>query len=148
MKTELVINSRLNKNNQLEIPDFETKNKWIDSYLEENPVFIIQSDSELKECKERRATTNKLLEEIKRFRIDNINDVICLFEEQFKILEKKLDDRQKELGKEIEAYTDSKKTVVVKAKHKITATLKFFDENIIKKIEKFAIENGCELKIS
>lgn len=147
MNKPLVIDTKLNNNGQLEIKDFEEKLNWVDTYLEENKVYMITNDQELKENKETRARINKLIAEIQRYRIDNINDIISVCMSQFKTIEDKLDERQKALGKEIKTYTDSKKVVVVETKHKITATLKFYDEQLISKIQEFATANNCELSI-
>ena len=53
------------------------------------------------------------------------------------------------MGEKIKEYEDKQKVVVADttATTKYTATLKFTDEKIIKKLQDFAVKNGCELTI-
>ena len=115
--------------------------------ISEMPTTIIQDDSELKRVKEFRASCNNCIKAIDRLRIDYVADYTSEFEADCNAVKKIFEDKQKELGVAVKTYEDSKKEVVVERKHKITATLKFYDENIIKKIKKFAEQNGCELSI-
>jgi len=115
--------------------------------IAKNPITIITNDFE---CTDKRAVAtklNKMVDLIKRTRIDSVSDLVSTFENQCKELEKILDDHRKAIMETINAYSDSKKEVVVPKQTKITATLKFYNQELIPKIKKFASDNNCEFTI-
>ena len=71
------------------------------------------------------------------------------FTENCNELKRLFDERQAQFGEKIKAYEDSQKTVVGAETQlkKYTATIKFTDAKLIKKITEFCEKNGCELTI-
>lgn len=130
------------------LKNYETLKEDINKILESNPTYIITDNSQLKEAKNFRAKLNKTIKNIDRMRIDAITDLTSTFTKQCNELVDLIDKKQKEIGKEVKTYEDSKKLVIVETKTKIIATLKFFDEKLIKKITEFAEKNDCELSIN
>ena len=110
-------------------------------------VFKITNEDEYRELKDKRARLNKVIESIDRRRIDTIEELTKTYEYQCRQLKNIVNERKLELAQEIKIWADSKKEVVVDTKKKITATIKYYDEKISKKLEDFCRKNGCELTI-
>lgn len=136
----------VNNKGTLEIFSYESFLEGVKNYISANKVFIIQDKSDLKVAREIRAEINKKIKTIDRFRIDSIDDFVCLFASQCKEITSLLSEHQKAFGEAIKTYEENQKAVSTIAKPKvITATLKFYDEKIIEKLEQFASENNCEM---
>ena len=148
IKFELeVISDR--ENGILKVSDYEENLKNAREILALYPIIDIENDEQKKVYKTVRATFNKFVKAIDRKRIDTVSDYCITFEEQCNEIKNLFDDAQKAMGEKIKEYEDKQKVVVADttATTKYTATLKFTDEKIIKKLQDFAIKNGCELTI-
>lgn len=139
------------ENGVLIVKDYEENVKKVEEILEHFPVVEITDDAQKKMYKEARATFNKFVKAIDHKRIDTVSDYCVSFEEQCNAIKALFNVRQAEIGAKIKEYEDKQKAVVISApidtKKTYTATLKFTDEKLIKKLEDFAIKNGCELTI-
>ena len=132
----------------LEINSYEVFLEGVKNYIASNKVFLIQDKGDLKLAKETRAEINKKIKAIDRFRIDSIEDYVSLFASQCKEVTALLNEHQKAFGEAIKTYEDSQKAVSTLNKPKvITATLKFYDEKVLEKLQAFAEKNGCELTV-
>ena len=148
IKFELeVISDR--ENGILKVSDYEENIKNAREILALYPIIDIENDEQKKVYKTVRATFNKFVKAIDRKRIDTVSDYCITFEEQCNEIKNLFDDAQKAMGEKIKEYEDKQKVVVADttATTKYTATLKFTDEKIIKKLQDFAVKNGCELTI-
>ena len=117
--------------------------------LEMYPAFEVTNDTEKKQAKELRATFKKCIESIDRTRIDSIADYVATFTEQCNTIKALFEARRLEFDKAIKDYEASQKAVLGTATtvKKYTATIKFTDEKLIKKLTDFCEKNGCELVI-
>lgn len=133
----------------LKVSDYEENLKNAREILALYPIIDIENDEQKKVYKTVRATFNKFVKAIDRKRIDTVSDYCITFEEQCNEIKNLFDDAQKAIGEKVKEYEDKQKVVVADttATTKYTATLKFTDEKIIKKLQDFAIKNGCELTI-
>lgn len=133
----------------LMVKDFANTYATAQKIIEEHPIVTIETDEQKKIAKATRATLNKIVKAIDRKRIDTLNDFGYAFEEQCNCIKTLFDNHASALGEKIKEYEESQKLAVSEtAKQKvITATLKFYDEKIIKKLTDFAQKNGCELSI-
>jgi len=133
----------------LAIKDFEATLETAKRIVAENPVPVIDNDEAKKEAKAFRATINKVVKAIDRRRIDTIADYTQDFADKCNQIKALLDDLQKGYGKAITDYEDSQKAVVADTApaKKYTATIKFTDEKLIKKLTDFCLKNNCELTI-
>jgi len=148
IKFELeVISDR--ENGILKVSDYEENLKNAREILALYPIIDIENDEQKKVYKTVRSTFNKFVKAIDRKRIDTVSDYCITFEQQCNEIKNLFDDAQKAMGEKIKEYEDKQKVVVADttATTKYTATLKFTDEKIIKKLQDFAIKNGCELTI-
>ena len=140
---------KLTQTNELQIKNYEEQLEIAKEILEQNQVFEIKTDDDCKKAKEIRSKFNGVIKQIDRRRIDLVEELTSTFTEQCNELKTLFDNRQKEFGKVINEYVDSKKTVVAPKTDakKFTATIKYYDEKISKKLEDFCIKNNCELTI-
>lgn len=117
--------------------------------INQNPVFEIQNDSDKKRAKEIRASLNKVVKAIDRRRIDTITDFTTQFTTNCNAVKKLFEDRAAEFAQVINAYEESQKVVVggTDTIKKYTATIKFTDEKLKKKLTDFCTKYGCELTI-
>lgn len=117
--------------------------------VNQNQVFEIVNDSDKKRAKEIRANLNKVVKAIDRRRIDTIADYTIQFTENCNAIKKLFEDRAAEFKAVIDAYEESQKLVVGEeaGTKRYTATIKFTDEKLIKKLTDFCTKNGCELTI-
>lgn len=137
------------ENGILTVSDFEENLKNAQEILALYPIIDIENDEQKKTYKTVRATFNKFVKAIERKRIDTVTDFCIVFEEQCNQIKDLFDKAQKEIGDKVKEYEDKQKVVVADTTGttKYTATLKFTDEKIIKKLQDFAVKNGCELTI-
>lgn len=136
-----------NNKGTLEIFSYEVLLEGVKNYIASNKVFLIQDKADLKLAKETRAEINKKIKAIDRFRIDSIDDFVCLFASQCKEITSLLNEQQKAFGEAIKTYEEQQKTSTIAKPKVITATVKFYDPKIIEKLQQFATENNCELTI-
>ena len=121
-------------------------NKILDAY----PSYEVTNDTQKKQAKETRATLKKCITAIDRNRIDSIADYTAQFTEQCNAIKALFEERWKEFDENIKSYEESQKIVSageLKPNKKYTATIKFTDEKLIKKLTDFCEKNGCELTI-
>ena len=118
--------------------------------IAQTPLFVIQDDYGKKRMKGWRADIKKIIDAIDRKRIDTIADFTHDFTSECNELKELFETHRKELDEEIKRYEEAQKVVVgnvsTSAK-KYTATIKFTDEKLIKKLTDFCEKNGCELTI-
>lgn len=121
----------------------------VNALLAEHPVFDITNDEQKKKAKDLRATFKKCVDSVDRTRIDAIADYTATFTEQCNTIKALLEQRRVEFDTKIKAYEAEQKAVVgtQPAAKKFTATIKFTDEKIKKKLTDFCVKNGCELTI-
>ena len=135
----------------LVVKDFDTTYALAEKIIAEHPIVKIENDEVKKQFKATRATFNKIVKAIDRKRIDTLSEFGFEFEGQCNLIKHLFEEHQARMGEAIKEYEDSQKLVVAEgetAKPKvITATLKFYDEKIVKKLTDFAQKNGCELSI-
>ena len=135
----------------LVVKDFDATYALAEKIIAEHPIVKIENDEVKKQIKATRATFNKIVKAIDRKRIDTLAEFGFEFEAQCNLIKQVFDKHQAKMGEVIKEYEDSQKLVVSEgetAKPKvITATLKFYDEKIVKKLTDFAQKNGCELSI-
>lgn len=115
-----------------------------------HPSYDITNDAEKKQAKETRATLKKCIDAIDRTRIDAVADYTKAFTDQCNEIKALFEERRKEFDTKIKTYEESQKVVVAdttKAGKKYTATIKFTDEKLVKKLTDFCAKNGCELTI-
>ncbi len=113
-------------------------------------LFVIQDDAGKKLMKGWHADLNKIISAIDRKRIDTIADFTSDFTTECNELKDFLNEHRLKLNEEIKRYEESQKVVVATGTttlKKYTATIKFTDEKLIKKLTDFCQKNGCELTI-
>lgn len=109
---------------------------------------VITDKESFKLAKERRALLNNAIKQIDRRRIDAVNDFTIDFTEGCNNLKNKFAEREREFKAAIDQWTESQKTVTAETTtKKFTATIKFTDEKLVKKLTDFCTENNCELTI-
>ena len=137
------------ENGVLVVKDYEENLKLVTEFLAVYSDIVITNDVEKKAFKEKRAELNKVVKAIDRKRIDTVADYVSDFEAQCKVFHDLFDNAQKAIGEKVKEYEDKQKVAIENAASitKYTATLKFTDESIIKKLQEFAVKNGCELTI-
>ena len=137
------------ENGVLKVRDFEKNYELVANALAVYQNFDIRTDEEKKDYKAKRAELNKIVKAIDRKRIDTVADYCTEFEYQCNTIKDLFDCAQRVIGEKVKAYEDSQKVALENGKGtiKYTATLKFTDEKIIKKLQDFAVKNGCELTI-
>lgn len=146
-KRDLSLES-ISNNGVILVKNFDKLSNDTIAELEESyQVFEIKSEEQYKELKEKRVKLNHLIDNIDTRRKDVIKDATSLFNDQCKSLIGLLDARQKAIGDELKKWKDTQKEVVVDTKNKITATIKYYDAKISKKLEDFCKKNNCELSI-
>jgi len=112
--------------------------------------FVIQDELGKKKMKGWRADLQKIITAIDRKRIDTIADFTSDFTSECNELKEFFTQARNLLDVEIHKYEDSQKLVVgavATGTKKYTATIKFTDEKLIKKLTDFCEKNGCELTI-
>ena len=137
----------VNDNGVIYINDYEKCLEIAKNIVNTYNIESITDDSDKKYAKEIGARYNKVIDVIKRVRIDTIKDLTSKFEEQCKTLSAILESREKELGSMIKEYEAKVKeeagSVAVK---KVTATIKFSDnEKTRKLITDFCTKHSLEL---
>ena len=131
-----------------EIKDFDNVLKAAQEICNSFVTFVIQNDEQNKVAKDFRAKCNKAKDQIKNLRLSTTREIMSKFEEQAKQLEKIFDDKNKEIGAEVNAYAASKKaekTLVSKAKeykYKVT----FTNEKTLEKLIKFCEKENITLE--
>ena len=131
-----------------EIKDFENVKAIAKSICDSFEVKEIINDEHNKDAKDFRAKCNKAKDQIKDLRLSTTREIMSKFEEQAKELEKIFDDKNKEIGAEVNAYAASKKaekTLVSKAKeykYKVT----FTNEKTLDKLIKFCEKENITLE--
>ncbi len=134
------------ENGIIKINDYNYSLGLVNKILDENPAFIIESEEAYKDIYKTRAKLNKIVDAIDRKRIDTIDDFTAIFREQCNTLKLLLSKRIGEYTEEIKKWKESQNENTT-TKKLITATLKFYDEKLIKKIKDFAVKNNIDFKI-
>ena len=132
------------KEGTLVINNYELLQDEVAKYIANRPLLIISDKSDYKLVKEFRTEINKLSKAIKDGRLQTTRDLLSVFEEQCKTLEKQLDDHSKALGETLRVFDENNGKIKPK---KYSVTLSFYDEKIIDKLKTFAEKNGCEMTI-
>ena len=132
------------KEGTLVLNNFELLQSEVTKYIADRPLLIISDKSDYKLVKEFRTETNKLLKTIKDGRLQTTRDLLSVFEEQCKTLEKQLDDHSKALGETLRVFDENNGKVKPK---KFSVTLSFYDKKVLEKLQQFADENNCEITI-
>lgn len=149
-KTELdidVLQTNDGINVSYEIKDFDNVLKLAQKKVAEFIPFVIQDDEQNKAAKEFRANCNKAKKNIADLRLSTIKSITGNFEEQCKQLEKIFDDKQKEIGVEINAYAASKKeekTLVSTKTYSLKLT--YNSEKLTQKIIEFCQKNNITVE--
>lgn len=132
-----------------EIKEFDNALATAKSICDSFVTFVIQNDEQNKTAKDFRAKCNKAKDQIKNLRLSTQKAVLGKFEEQCKQLEKIFDDKNKEIGVEVNAYAESKKesstlvgTKAKEYKFKIT----FVGDKTLEKLIKFCETNNITLE--
>lgn len=132
----------------LTVKDYESNVALVADSLEVYQHIEIRTEDEKKDYKKKRAAINAIIKAIDRKRIDTVADYCSVFEEQCNTIKKLFDDAQQAIADKVKEWEDQQKVVAETGKGtRFTATLKFTDEKIIKKLQDFAVKNGCELTI-
>lgn len=136
-------------NGILAVKDFESNLQLVTNALSVYQNIVINTEEEKKELKSKRAELNKIIKAIDRKRIDTLTQFCDDFEIQCNTIKEQFDIAQKTIGEKVKEFEDNQKVAVEEGKSitKYTATLKFYDERVIKKLQEFAIKNCCELTI-
>lgn len=123
--------------------------KLVDTILDQHKVFIITDDAGKKKLKSWKASFNKIVKAIDRRRIDTIADYTTSFTNECNALKHRFESRVGEFEEELKRYEDTQRETIVEQEkaRKYVATVKFYDEKIIKKLTDFCTKNGCELVI-
>jgi len=136
------------ENGVLIVKDFEENLNNVKEVLSAYDVIEINNDEEKADFKKTRATFNKIIKAIDRKRIDTIADYCNTFEEQCNAIKELFDMAQLKIAEKVKEYEEKQKLATANGNAtKYVATLKFTDEKIIKKLQDFAVKNGCELTI-
>lgn len=134
----------------IEIKDFEQTLENAREIVNNNPVFIITNDSEKKEAKAIRANLNKVIKAINQKRINDVNNLVSLYESQCKEIVEIFDKAQKEFGEQIKTYEDKVKeesTIVSQEAKQFTATITFTDSKMVDKLISFCEKNNLTITI-
>lgn len=149
-KFELDVISKMVDNN-LYIDNYEELRKSLLDYLDKNCYkdLVILDKSDLKSVKEKRTELNKLLEKLKRTRIDTLAVLTGTFESQLTALEKSIDFAQKNLGQKVKDYNNSIKIEQPVGNTPTIYTLSIYslDKKVLKELEKIAKEKGLKTEI-
>lgn len=149
-KFELDVISKMVDNN-LYIENYEELTKSLLDYLDKDCYrdLVILNKSDLKIVKEKRTELNKLLEQIKRTRIDTLAVLTGTFEAQLTALEKSIDFAQKDLGQKVKDYNNSIKIEQPVENTPTIYTLSIYslDKKVLKELEKLAKEKGLKTEI-
>ena len=131
-----------------EIKDFDQTKELAQNIIDSFVVTVIQNDDDNKKAKEFRANCNKAKDKLKNLRLATIKDVMGTFESQIKELEKMFDDKQKEIGVEVNAYADSKKTekTLVKTEKKSLKLTFEYSDKLLQKILDFCTKNSITVE--
>lgn len=149
-KFELDVISKMVDNN-LYIENYEELTKSLLDYLDKDCYrdLVILNKSDLKIVKEKRTELNKLLEKLKRTRIDTLAVLTGTFEAQLTALEKSIDFAQKNLGQKVKDYNNSIKVEQPVENTPTIYTLSIYslDKKVLKELEKIAKEKGLKTEI-
>lgn len=149
-KFELDVISKMVDNN-LYIENYEELTKSLLDYLDKDCYrdLVILNKSDLKIVKEKRTELNKLLEKLKRTRIDTLAVLTGTFEAQLTALEKSIDFAQKNLGQKVKDYNNSIKVEQPVENTPTIYTLSIYslDKKVLKELEKLAKEKGLKTEI-
>ena len=149
-KFELDVISKMVDNN-LYIENYEELTKSLLDYLDKDCYrdLVILNKSDLKIVKEKRTELNKLLEKLKRTRIDTLAVLTGTFEAQLTALEKSIDFAQKDLGQKVKDYNNSIKVEQPVENTPTIYTLSIYslDKKVLKELEKIAKEKGLKTEI-
>ena len=149
-KFELDVISKMVDNN-LYIENYEELTKSLLDYLDKDCYrdLVILNKSDLKIVKEKRTELNKLLEKLKRTRIDTLAVLTGTFEAQLTALEKSIDFAQKDLGQKVKDYNNSIKVEQPVENTPTIYTLSIYslDKKVLKELEKLAKEKGLKTEI-
>ena len=131
-----------------EIKDFDKTKELALKKVADYKVVVIQDDDENKRAKEFRANCNKARDSVKNLRLTTIKEITGTFEAQCKELEKIFDDKQKEIGVEVNAYAESKKAekVLVKTSKKSLKITFDYSEKLEQKIVDFCTKNSITVE--
>lgn len=137
--------------NNLYIENYEQLTKSLLDYLDKDCYrdLVILNKNDLKIVKEKRTELNKLLEQIKRTRIDTLAVLTGTFEAQLTALEKSIDFAQKDLGQKVKDYNNSIKVEQPVESTPTIYTLSIYslDKKVLKELEKIAKEKGLKTEI-
>ena len=132
----------------LTVKDYESNIALVADSLAVYKDFEIRTEEEKKDYKKKRAEINSIIKAIDRKRIDTVADYCCVFEDQCNQIKDLFNEAQLAIAEKVKEWEDRQKVVAESGKTtRFTATLKFTDEKIIKKLQDFAVKNGCELTI-
>ena len=137
--------------NAIVIKDYDKQVNELTSWLTHIdslvPIEISTRDENIL-AKNLRAALNKRISLINRARIDFLTDFTAKWNDQCNILTSMIKEVEIQIAQKIKSYEDSQ-TVGTLPKPKTTkVTLKFFEnEKILKKLEKFCLDNNIEMKV-
>lgn len=97
------------ENRMLQVKNYESLYDKLLNYLNTECCkdLVIDNPLDLKFIKEKRTELNKLLDKLKRTRIDSVASLVNVYESQMKLMEKAVDDTSKLLSKNIKEYEES-----------------------------------------
>lgn len=96
------------ENRILLVKDYETYVNKLNDYLtkESYKDLIIDNPIDLKLVKEKRTELNKILDKLKRVRIDTVASITEVYEQQIKTMEKSIEAVSKQLSQNIKTYEE------------------------------------------
>lgn len=136
--------------NLLTIPNYNELLKKLTEYLDNNCFknLVIVDELDLKDVKKKRTSLNKLLNNVKRTRIDTLKVITGAFEEQLKSIENAIEETSKILSKNIKDYEELRKPKEEDNTPKIyTLSIYSFDKNQLKELKKLAKEQGLKAEL-
>ena len=94
------------ENKMLLVKEYEIYYNKLQNYLDKECYkdLIIDNNSDLKIVKEKRADLNKLLDTLKRTRIDTVASITKVYEGQINAMEKAVEEVSKQLSQNIKTY--------------------------------------------